>query len=75
MLRLTTYVTAGPGITSRIAAPVTNNINEEWLISILVEALSQISCSRNRHRNSCRLRQRTHRMAWSKPRCSTHSPR
>jgi hypothetical protein len=34
MLRLTTYVTAGPGINSRIAAPVTNNNSEEWLINI-----------------------------------------
>jgi hypothetical protein len=29
MLLLITYVTAGPGITSRIAAPVTNNNSEE----------------------------------------------
>src|SRR6266852_1517318 len=34
MLRLTTYVTAGPGITNRIAAPVTNNNSDEWLINI-----------------------------------------
>ena len=34
MHRLTTYVTAGPGMTRRTAAPVTNNNREEWLISI-----------------------------------------
>src|SRR5260221_2961447 len=43
ILRLTTYVTAGPGITSRIAAPVMNNNREECLINMALALLRRKS--------------------------------